>query len=78
MAPGAKAAVSSRLTRNEWILVLLASTVWALFNAAYVVYLSFAERVLTARGVQPLEAASIVSLASWVMLFSGAAVLTRQ
>jgi predicted MFS family arabinose efflux permease len=72
-APGARAASSSRLSGNEWILVLMASLVWALFNAAYVVYLSFAERVLVAGGLEPLESASIVSLASWVMLFSGAA-----
>jgi predicted MFS family arabinose efflux permease len=73
VAPGAAVAVSSRLTGNEWVLVLMASLVWALFNAAYVVYLSFAERVLVAGGREPLESASIVSLASWVMLFSGAA-----
>ena len=71
-APGAQTAISSRLTGTEWILVLMASLVWALFNAAYVVYLSFAERVLVAGGLKPLESASIVSLASWVMLFSGA------
>jgi MFS family permease len=52
---------------------LIASLVWAAFNAGYIVYLSFAPRVLTAGGVPPLEAASIISLASWVMIFSGAA-----
>jgi predicted MFS family arabinose efflux permease len=67
------AKASSRLTRREWSLVLLASFVWASFNAGYVVYLSFAERVLAATGLGALEAASIISLASWVMLFSGTA-----
>ena len=37
------------------------------------VFLSFAPRVLVAGGLGSLEAASIVSLASWVMIFSGAA-----
>jgi predicted MFS family arabinose efflux permease len=64
---------SHRLTRREWSLTLIASLVWATFNAGYIVYLSFAPRVLTASGLGPLEAASIISLASWVMIFSGAA-----
>lgn len=74
--PRAAAAVpapSHRLTQREWTLTLIASLVWAAFNAGYIVYLSFAPRVLTAGGLGPLEAASIISLASWVMIFSGAA-----
>ena len=75
-APAAAAtdvrATSIGLTRREWILTLIASLVWAAFNAAYIVYLSFAPRLLMAGGVGPLEAASIISLASWVMIFSGA------
>ncbi|MBP6767390.1 MAG: MFS transporter [Reyranella sp.] len=63
---------SSTLTQREWILILLASAVWAFFNAAYVVYLSFAPRMLIVDGIGPLQAASIISLASWVMIFSGA------
>jgi predicted MFS family arabinose efflux permease len=64
---------SVRLTAREWTLTLIAAIVWAAFNAAYIVYLSFAPRVLVAGGLGALEAASIVSLASWVMIFSGAA-----
>jgi predicted MFS family arabinose efflux permease len=64
---------SGRLTAREWTLTLIAAIVWAAFNAAYIVYLSFAPRVLVAGGLGALEAASIVSLASWVMIFSGAA-----
>ena len=69
----APAPPSFRLTGREWVLTLLASMVWAAFNAGYVVYLSFAPRVLVAGGLPPLEAASIISLASWVMILSGAA-----
>ena len=64
---------SHQLTRREWSLTLLASLVWAAFNAGYIVYLSFAPRVLMAGGIGPLQAASIISLASWVMILSGAA-----
>lgn len=75
LPPAAKAGgapPSLRLTSQEWILTLVASLVWAAFNAAYIIYLSFAPRVLTAGGVSPLSAASIISVASWVMIFSGA------
>jgi predicted MFS family arabinose efflux permease len=72
-AMAAAAQPSHRLTRREWSLTLIASLVWAAFNAGYIVYLSFAPRVLTAGGLGPLEAASIISLASWVMIVSGAA-----
>jgi predicted MFS family arabinose efflux permease len=72
-AVAAAAPPSYRLTRREWSLTLIASLVWAAFNAGYIVYLSFAPRVLTAGGLGPLEAASIISLASWVMIVSGAA-----
>jgi predicted MFS family arabinose efflux permease len=67
----APAAPSARLTGREWSLTLIAAFIWATFNAAYVVYLSFAPRVLTDGGMSALTAASIVSLASWVMIFSG-------
>jgi predicted MFS family arabinose efflux permease len=63
---------SARLLKKEWILLLIASIPWAAFNAAYVIYLSFAPRVLVADGYSELSAAATISLASWVMLGSGA------
>jgi predicted MFS family arabinose efflux permease len=69
--PTAAAPPSARLTGREWRLTLIAALSWASFNAAYVVYLSFAPKVLTAAGIGALTAAGIVSLASWVMIFSG-------
>ena len=60
------------LLRREWLLTLLAGTIWGLFNAGYIVYLSFAPQVLVAGGRAPTEAAAIISIASWVMIFSAA------
>ena len=60
------------LTKREWTLVLIAAFVWAAFNASYLVWASFAADVLIARGMAPLEAASIVSVASWLLIASGA------
>ena len=68
----AAAAPSARLTSREWTLTLIAALAWAAFNAAYVIYLSFAPRVLVAGGLGAFEAASTLSIASWVMIFSGA------
>ena len=61
-----------RLPRRELVLTLLAALVWAFFNAGYVVYLSFAPKVLTAAGYPSFEAAAVISLGSWVMIVSGA------
>lgn len=69
-APGPAA---GRLPLDEWLLTLLAAAVWGLFNAGYIVYLSFAPRVLVAGGYGATQAASVVSIASWVMIFSVAA-----
>ena len=59
------------LPRSELVLTLLAATVWGLFNAGYVVYLSFAPLVLVAGGYGATQAAAVISIASWVMIFSG-------
>ncbi|MEO1491134.1 MAG: MFS transporter [Pseudomonadota bacterium] len=61
-----------RLSRGELVLTLSASLVWALFNAGYIVYLSFSPKVLTGAGMPALEAAAIISVASWIMMISGA------
>lgn len=58
----------NRLTSTEWQLTLIASAVWALFNAGYVVYLSFAEHLLVDGGLSSLKASAIASLPSWVMI----------
>jgi len=60
------------LPRNELLLTLVAATCWGLYNAGYIVFLSFAPRVLVDGGHGPVQAAAIISLASWAMIFSGA------
>jgi len=65
----AQGAMAVGLPRSELVLTLLAASVWGLFNAGYIVYLSFAPRVLVAGGYGATQAAAI-SIASWVMIFS--------
>lgn len=61
------------LLPREWALVGLAGIAWGVFNAGYVVYLSFGPRLLEAQGMGTLAAASVISVGSWVMILSGAA-----
>lgn len=60
------------LPRHELLLTLVAATCWGLYNAGYIVYLSFAPRVLMAAGHGAAQAAAVISLASWAMIVSGA------
>ncbi len=62
------------LPRDELLLTLLAAAIWGMFNASYIVYLSFAPRVLMEGGRSATDAASVVSIASWVMILSVTAV----
>lgn len=60
-----------KLSRSEIILILTASVAWAFFNAAFIVYLSFAPKLLTVGGMTALAAAATVSVASYLMMGTG-------
>ena len=62
---------ASKIGKNEIILTLIASLAWSFFNAGYVVYLSFAPSILISNGHSTVSALGIISIASWVMIFSG-------
>ena len=49
-----------KLSKNELTLTLLASLVWALFNAGYIIFLSFATHVLIDGGYGLTEAAATI------------------
>ena len=67
-----KVSFGIRLTGNELLLTLVASSAWGLFNAGYVVYLSFGPSILIAQGMDTVSALGVISIASWIMIFSGA------
>ena len=69
-ASAAAQASALGLPRHELRLTLLAATTWGLYNAGYIVFLSFAPRMLMAAGTGPAQASAIVSLGSWVMIVS--------
>lgn len=63
---------SFKIDRRELSLIIIAALVWGLFNAGYVVYLSFAPKVLVAGGYDMVPALGVISIASWLLIFSGA------
>lgn len=60
----------SALSRREILLVTIAGLVWMLINGAYLVLLSFAPVFLQEQGASFAAAGRVVSLMSWVFLFS--------
>jgi predicted MFS family arabinose efflux permease len=56
--------------RRQFVHVSVVSCVWALYNAALVILVSFAPDVLVNRGFSPEHARSTVSLAMWATLIS--------
>lgn len=73
-APGdKKAAASARsigLSSKELRLIFCAGCAWGVYNAGYVVYLSFGPKILEAQGYTILAAAGTISVASWLMIVS--------
>ncbi|WP_299739947.1 MFS transporter [uncultured Roseobacter sp.] len=61
------------MTTQEWHLILCAAAAWGVFNAAYVTYLAFGPKVLEDHGQSAIAAAGLISIGSWIMIFSGAA-----
>ncbi len=71
--PDATGGTRISLTGPDWRLILCAAAAWGVFNAAYVTYLAFAPKVLESHGQTAIAAAGIISVGSWIMIFSGAA-----
>jgi predicted MFS family arabinose efflux permease len=59
-----------RLGRRELFLVLLAGLIWALFNVTFAIIPGFAPGLLVSSGYTVVEANSMVSVVSWLLLLS--------
>jgi predicted MFS family arabinose efflux permease len=71
LAPKTPAARSS-LTALEVRLICWSGVAWGAFNGGYIVYLSFGPKMLESLGAPVIAAAGVISVASWLMIFSGA------
>ena len=71
--PGLEAQIKgvySALNRRELLLLTIAGLVWMFINGAYLVLLSFGPVFLSEQGTSFAAAGRVVSLMSWVFLFS--------
>jgi cyanate permease len=66
--PAASASLTLDLSRREWLLMIIAGVCWGVFNAAYIVLISFAPELFIARGYSVIDASRIVSLIGWFLI----------
>jgi predicted MFS family arabinose efflux permease len=71
--PQVQVAISrtSRPSAGEIGMVCLAGAIWALFNAAYTISISFVPLFLHSTGMAPALAASVVGVGLWVGIIAG-------
>jgi predicted MFS family arabinose efflux permease len=60
--------LSLNLTAREWLMVAIAGAIWAFFNVAYIVLISFVPEFFTSRGYSLAGASQIVSLIGWFVI----------
>ena len=65
---GGPAHLSLNLTAREWLMVAIAGGIWAFFNVAYIVLISFVPEFFTSRGYSLSSAGQIVSLIGWFVI----------
>ena len=58
------------LNRRETTLVIVAGLIWGIYNAGYIVLVSFLPELFVARGFDQTEASRLVSLLGWVLIIS--------
>jgi predicted MFS family arabinose efflux permease len=62
------AQLSLNLTAREWLMLAIAGAIWAFFNVAYIVLVSFVPEFFTSRGYSLSGASQIVSLIGWFLI----------
>jgi predicted MFS family arabinose efflux permease len=63
--------VTLRPSAGEIGMVCLAGAIWALYNAAYIIIVSFVPLFLHSTGMAPAPAASVVGVGMWVAIIAG-------
>ena len=70
--PGVTSSTQMRLkldlNRREWTLVCIAGAIWALFNVAYIVVVSFGPELFRRHGFSLVQANLVVSLIGWTLI----------
>jgi predicted MFS family arabinose efflux permease len=70
--PGAPAGLSLglnlTLTRDEWLFVSLAGSIWTTYNVGFIVLISFLPELFTAHGYSITGAGRVVSFLGWMLI----------
>ena len=64
----ANPALSGWLSQRELALACLAGTIWALYNVAYIIVVSFSPLLLAKQGFNAANASVVVSFATWPLI----------
>ena len=67
---GDDAESAAKPSRGEMGMVSIAGLIWALYNAAYIVVVSFVPLYLVSQGIAPGTATSLVGIGLWVAIFA--------
>ena len=63
--PATGGAFSIELTKREWVLAIVAGSIWAVFNVGFILLVNFAPELFTRAGYSLQSASGIVSLLGW-------------
>jgi cyanate permease len=68
MPAGSSSGLNLTLTRNEWLSVSLAGSIWTSYNVGFIVLISFLPELFTAHGYSITEAGRVVSFLGWMLI----------
>lgn len=68
MPAGPSSGLSLKLTRDEWLSVSLAGSIWMTYNVGFIVLISFLPELFRAHGYSITEAGRVVSFLGWMLI----------
>jgi predicted MFS family arabinose efflux permease len=65
---GSSSGLNLKLTRNEWLSVSIAGSIWTTYNAGLIVLISFLPELFRSHGYSITGAGSVVSFLGWMLI----------
>ena len=65
---GSSSGLNLTLTRDEWLFVSLAGSIWTTYNVGFIVLISFLPELFTAHGYSITGAGRVVSFLGWMLI----------
>ncbi len=63
--PSAGGAFRIKLTKREWVLAVIAGSMWAVFNVGFIILVNFSPELFTRSGYSAASAGGLASLLGW-------------